>query len=233
MIVLLKKPKKSIFVAPTKEMFRSLFIFLLIFGMGVWSLQADGQAWISHSLDLKVSSVLTVGFQQEQRFNEVMIMDPYLSNIEGRIAFKAGKRVQLALAFRREGQEKGEAVLRENRPFLDFSWVVFKNEKTTFDLRLRTEYRNYDADDGVDHWRFRLRLRLVTKATVGNIKINPFVAIEPFGDTKDDEINRYRFYAGVTVPLTKNAGFVLSYIRQGTRNKETLDILATGFKLSF
>ncbi len=227
------KPKKSFVAIPTKSIILSLLLFSMFLGMGVTCLHADGQAWVSNSLDLKISPTFTVGFQQEQRFNEVTIMDPYLSNIEARIAVKTGKRTQFALAFRREGQTKADSVLRENRLFLDFSWAVLKNKKTTVDLRLRSESRNFEANDGDDHWRFRLRLRLVTKMTVGGIRFDPFLAIEPFGDTKADAINRYRFYAGVTVPLGKNAGFVLSYIRQGTRDKESLDILGTGFKLSF
>ncbi len=204
---------------------------MLCFGAQI--IRGDGQAWVSNSLDLKISPSFVVGFQQEQRFDEMTIMDPYLSNVEAKISVNTGKRTQLSIAYRREGKSSDGDVSRENRMFFDVSRIVFKNETSSLDVRLRCESRNFEAGAGTDHWRFRLRLRWRTRVAIGAIMVKPFMAIESFGDTKADALDRYRFYAGLVVPLGKHAGLVLSYIRQGTRDKESLDILGTGFKLSF
>jgi hypothetical protein len=192
---------------------------------GVQNLWGEGQAWIGNFLEFRASSRFAVSFQHERRYNKIILADPYLSNIEAKLSFKIWKRTIVAFGYRREGRLNAEVVLSENRLFGDISQVVFKGRGSELDLRLRCEYRDFDAGAGADNWRFRLRLRWRTQAM--------FVAIESFGDTRVDILNRYRLYVGVTVPLGSRVTWILQYIRQGTRGKEPVDAVGTGFKIIF
>lgn len=223
MIVLSRKSKKSVL---------SLFLPLLLLA-GVQPLRGDGQAWITNSLEFKGLSRFAVSFQHEKRYNEIVVADPYLSNIEAKLSLKILKRTTVAFGYRREGRLDAEVALSENRLFGDISQVVFKGGLSELDLRLRCEYRNFEVGAGIDHWRLRLRLRWRTRAMIGTLELKPFVALEFFGDTKADALNRYRGYIGVAAPLGSHATWILNYIRQGTRGKEPVDVLGTGFKLAF
>lgn len=223
MIVLFKKSKKSAF-----PLFLPLFLLV-----GVQPLRGDGQAWITNSLEFKGLSRFAVSFQHEKRYNEIIVADPYLSNIEAKLSLKILKRMTVAFGYRREGRLDAEVVLSENRLFGDISQVVLKGGRSECDLRLRCEYRNFEVRAGIDHWRFRLRLRWRTRAMIGTLELKPFVSLEFFGDTKADALNRYRGYIGVAAPLGSHTTWILNYIRQGTRGKEPVDVLGTGFKLAF
>ena len=223
MIVLLNKSKKSVLL---------LFLLLLLLAGGQ-PLRGDGQAWITNSLEFKGLSRFAISFQHEKRYNEIIVADPYLSNIEAKLSLKILKRTTVAFGYRREGRLNAEVVISENRVFGDIAQVVFKGGQSEWDLRLRCEYRNFEEGAGKDHWRFRLRLRWRTRAKIGTLVLKPFMALEFFGDTKADDLNRYRGYIGVAVPLGSHATWILNYIRQGTRDKEPVDVLGTGFKLVF
>jgi hypothetical protein len=207
-----------------------IFIFILVLGQSVL---ADEQSWFKNTLDLSISSRIKAKFSQEIRHNELTFMVPYLTNWEGGLDISLFKNLSISLLYRRQNEEKASYMLKENRFMIDVNWRKKLGQKFTFDARVRTEIRNFRESRVENHLRFRLRLRLRGKCKIGKLALNPFIAIEPFGDTLKDEINRFRFYLGTVFPLGEHIGFLLSYIRQSTKDKETLHILNSGFQLKF
>jgi hypothetical protein len=193
----------------------------------------DGQGWLNNSLTFKIDSRFSLKFANERRCNEVTYTDPYLLNWQGGIVYNLSKKLYVSFMYKREDTKKTTYVQHENRYNLETGWKTSLSKKTVFDIRFRIEIREYEEGKAEDHLRVRLRLRIKSKMKVGQLEVEPFIALEPFADTRTDDLNQYRFYAGFIFPMGKNVGFVVNYIRQGTKNKESLNILNTGFEFKF
>ena len=205
---------------------------LLVLLTGVTMFAAE-QGWINNSLSFKINNKFTLKFTNESRYEELTYSNNFMKNWQGGIVYNISKKLYFAALYKREDTQKTGYILHENRITLETGWKTKLSKKLDFDVRFRAEIRGFEEDLSENHIRFRLRLRIKTKTKIGKMKINPFIAMEPFGDTKDDEINRYRFYAGFVFPMGKHAGFVINYIQQGTKDKDTIHILNTGVELKF
>ncbi len=206
--------------------------FMLVAISGIMT--ASNESWINNSLTLKVNAKVNLVASNESRYRTLTFSDgPFLKNWQAGFTYKLPKNFSLGIAYKRENTEKSTYLLTENRITFDAGWKTKFSSKCAFDIRLRTEVRGFEKDLGTNHLRFRLRLRVKTKMALGNIKMSPYIAFEPFGDTKNDEINRYRLYIGTGITLTKNASWAVKYVRQGTKDKETLHALVTGINLKF
>lgn len=208
----------------------SLGVFLL---PAVQPLQSESQGWMSHSLSYQAGTRLTLSLSNEMRFEKPAFSDRYLYNWLGMIAYRISGGFYAAAGYQLEKTKTLQFTLEENRIVFDVGWRKQIAKKLELGIRLRIESRKFDDDLAEDQMRFRLKVRLSTQLRPGSFTVRPFAAIEPFGDDKDKEINRYRFYAGIIFPVSGNLGILVGYIRQATKNRETLHILNTGLKLSF
>lgn len=206
-----------------------LGVFLIL---AVYPLHGDSQGWITNSLSYKFGSRLTIVLSNEMRFETPGFSDRYLYYLRGMIAYRMGGGFYAAAGYHLEKTETLQFTLEENRFVVDVGWNKRFAGKFHLGVRLRAENRSYDADLAEEHFRFRLKVKLSTHMNLGVLKIRPFIAVEPFGDTEDKEINRYRVYAGAVFPVIRNVGIVLGYIRQTTKNRETLNVFNTGLKIS-
>lgn len=197
------------------------------------TVSAEDQGWINHSLTLKVNARISLKVTQEARHREITFADAYLRNWQGGVIWKASSRIQLAAYYKRESSDALESFIHENRFTVDGVWDLPVNKDSRFDVRFRTEIREFEDGLKEDHLRFRLRLRFRTRFSLGGLTLKPFLAVEPFADTLADKINRNRLYLGFGVPLTAHAQWVVNYIRQDTSGKETVHILNTGVDLKF
>ena len=211
----------------------SVCLAVMVVYLTVTTLVADSQAWINNCLTFKINPNFSLRLSNETRCNELTYMGTYLKNWQGGIVYNPSKNLYVSFLYKREDSKKTSYILHENRFSLESGWKVNLSKKAAFDIRFRTEIRGYEDDLAKDHLRFRLCLRIKTKMKIGQLKLDPFIAIEPFADTMVDEIFRYRFYAGFVFPMGKHAGFVINYIRQGTKDKESINILNTGVELKF
>ena len=193
----------------------------------------DGQAWLKNSATFKINSNLSLKLTQEARYHEVTFMDSYLHNWQGGLVYKLPKNFYVIFLYKREITKKTNFNLAENRFTLESGWKTKVNEDLDFDWRFRTEIRRYDKDLSQNHLRFRFRIRLKGEIRVGELQLKPFIGTEPFADTIKDTIFRNRFYLGTAIVLSGNADFIVNYIRQDTRDKETIHILNSGIDLKF
>ncbi len=216
-----------------KKIYTSIGLAMMLVLMAGSTLFAEEQGWINNSLSFKINKKFTLKFTNESRYNELTYTNNFMRNWQGGIIYNFSKKFYFAVLYKREDTQKSQFLLHENRFTLETGWKTKLSKKLDFDIRFRVEIRGFEEGLSDNHLRFRLRARVKTKMKIAQLKLNPFIAVEPFGDTIVDEIFRYRFYAGFVFPMGKHAGFVLNYIRQGSKDKDTIHILNTGVELKF
>ncbi|MGD9898113.1 MAG: DUF2490 domain-containing protein [Calditrichaceae bacterium] len=212
-------------------------IILLFIGFGITSSFASDQGWNTKSLSLKANDKLTLALSQESRYQELTYLgSSFLSNVQAGFIYKLPHNLYFGLAYKREHQEKSTFTSYDNRIIVDSGRKTNLVGNLNLDTRLRFEFRNYEQPQVEDHMMYRLMFKFSYKLKFGNLNLTPFIATEPFGDTKEDTqqfINRHRLYAGTGISLMEHVGFVVNYIRQDLKDNETLHVLSTGIKLSF
>jgi hypothetical protein len=160
-------------------------------------------------------------------------MDTYLTNWQGGLVYDFAEKFYAAVLYKRENTRKTAFTLAENRFTLEGGWKTELRKDLTVDCRLRTEIRNFDDGLENNHLRFRFRIRFKSKLKIGKLNLEPFIATEPFADNLKNSVFRNRFYLGTYIVIRKNVKLNIGYIRQDTRDKETLQILNSGVDIKF
>lgn len=194
---------------------------------------ADTQGWNNNSLTFGLSSKWSLKLTNELRADELTYMDPFLKNFQGGLVYKLPSNFYIAALYKRENTKKADFNLAENRYTFEGGWKTALGKTWDMDMRIRAEVRRFDLGLSRNHMRYRFRLRFRTKLKIGKIEFRPFIATEPFADSIQEIIFRNRFYIGSSIPLGKNSSITINYIRQDTKNKQTLHILNTGVDLKF
>lgn len=209
-----------------------LFLFILT---GTWSngFCDTSQAWLTNMVTFSLSSRLDLKISQHGRYLDITYSDPYLKNFQGGIVLKLPKNFYVATLYRRDHVHILDAIYNENRFTLETGWKTKAAEKLDFDIRFRTEIREYEEEVMEDHLRFRLRLRLKSDLNIGKLRLKPFVAAETFGKSKIYTAQASRFYFGTLFPLSDHVEFGISYIWLAIRGAESIHILHSGFELKF
>lgn len=197
------------------------------------NVRADDQGWMNNSLSLKASPSVSLKFTQETRYDELTLADAYLNNWSGGLAWSLGPKIYVSVAYLRETTRKSTANLQENRYTLEAGWRTPLAKTLNFDIRIRNEIRIFEDDLAEDHLRLRLRLRLVQSLTLSSLSLKPFLAVEPFANCRQGQVNSHRIYLGVAFPLSKQLDWTVNYIRQDSSGKDPLHIFNTGFELKF
>jgi hypothetical protein len=211
-----------------------LFLAVLLILQALPSLiYADEQGWNNNSLTVALTSRWSLKLTNEIRANELTLLDPFLKNFQGGLVYKLPGNFYAAALYKRENTKKTEFNLAENRLTFEGGWKTALGKTWDMDMRVRVEVRRFDLGLSQNHMRYRFRVRLRTKLKIGGIEFRPFLATEPFADSIQNRIFRNRFYIGSSIPLSKNASITINYIRQDTKNKQTLHILNTGVDLKF
>lgn len=218
-------------------MMKRKFIFsIVIFILAAGKIRAEVDGWINHAVTLKVTDQLSFKATQEQRFVKPSYAGvPYLQNIQAGISYNLPSNFYVAILYKLENEDMGDFLAQENRISYETGWKIKLGESVQFDTRARLEVRNFQQKVLEDHHRYRFRIRFTAYTHFGQLEVNPFIATEPFGDNKDkttDVIFRNRFYAGFAFPVNGKIKLIANYIRQDTKDKDTLHILNTGIELS-
>lgn len=196
-------------------------------------LLAEGQGWLNNSLNLAVDNEFSLIIKSQIRAHNTTFQDPFLYFLEGGIGYKLPKNFFLNALYRRQTSKSADRQVNENRYVLETGWKTNLNKTFGFDWRFRWEIRRFEQDANVNHLCFRLYTRLTAKIKIGELNLKPFIADEPFYDTKYDAFSQNRFYLGSTFPLGDKVEYVLSYLRQDLKGKDTNHIIYTGFNLRF
>lgn len=219
---------------PFKLILKIIVLFPAIF-FAVWSsgFCDTSQAWLNNSATFTLSSSLGLKLSHESRHLDITYSNPYLKNVQGGIVLKLPHNFYFATLYKREHVEFQDIIYNENRYTLEAGWKTKVAEKLDFDIRFRTEIREFEEEFPDDHLRFRLRLRLISQLRIGKLKLKPFIATETFGKTKVYTVQKSRLYIGTMIPLGEHVEFALSYLWLATRDAESVHILHSGFELKF
>jgi hypothetical protein len=215
------------------EVFFFVFFLVLSILFSSHTLQAEGQGWLNNTLNLTINNNFYLILKSQIRTHDISFQDSFLYFLEGGIGYKLPKNFFIAANYRRQTTKSGLRQVNENRYILDAGWKTNLNKTFSFDWRFRSEIRTFEQDADVNHSRFRLYGRLTAKVKIGELNLKPFIAEEPFWDTKYDALSQNRLYLGTIIPLNEKVEFVLSYLRQDLKNKDTNHIIYTGFNLKF
>lgn len=154
-------------------------------------------------------------------------------NWQGGIVYKLPKNFYIGAFYKREHADLEVLIADENRFTLEGGWKVGLARDLDFDIRIKTEIREYEQKIVEDHLRFRFRFRIKYDTHIGNLRLKPFVATETFGKTKVYTIQRNRLYIGTYLPVSGNVEFKISYLWLYTTDKESIHILDSGVDLKF
>lgn len=217
-----------------KFLLKTAILFPVIF-FAFWSTgRCDtSQAWLKNSATFTISSKWSLKISHEIRNLDITYSNPYLKNVAGGVVFNLPKNLYVSALYKREHVEIRDIIYNENRIILEAGWKTKVAKKLDFDIRFRTEIREFQEEFQEDHLRFRLRLRLKTELNIGKLKLKPFIATETFGKTKIYTVQKNRLYVGTMIPLDEHAAFGISYIWLATRGAESIHILHSGFELKF
>ncbi len=222
-------------------MLRPLKASILFFGLlallGSSSLLfADlSQGWLNNSATFSISPKWDFKLTQEIRCLDVSYADPYMYNWQGGIIYKFPKNFTFGFLYKREhtDRENLEFIADENRFTLQGTWKIGVVKDLDFDVRIKTEIREFDQESVDDHLRFRLRVRFKYNTHIGDLKLKPFIASETFGKSKVYTIQRNRLYLGTYIPVSSKVEFLLNYIWLYTTGKESIHILNSGVDFKF
>ena len=203
----------------------------MFFGLALRSAASDGQSWFEDALTINVGSTWQLKATHELRFGKTSYDETLLQNVSVGLVRKLPWDFSIGILYKREKERTPQGSRLEDRYIADVSWATDVARRASFDTRFLTEVRTFRRGAANDVVRFRLRMRVRTRAPVGVLRMRPFVWTELF--TGQDQPLRNRFSAGVVFHVTPHVGVVLSYIRQDTRGREALNIASTGIQLTF
>ena len=205
-------------------------IFFSIYNLGF---SDTSQAWLKNSITFTLSSKWDLLVSHEIRNLDVSFFNPYYKNIAGGFVFHFPKNFYVSAVYKRVRVEIQDVIYNENRFVLEAGWKTKISEKLDFDIRFRTEIREFEEEYPEDHIRYRLQLRLKTELHIGKLRLEPFIANETLGKAKIYTAQKNRLYLGTMIPMGEHVTFVISYMWLAIKDAESIHILYSGFKLKF
>jgi hypothetical protein len=217
-----------------KHITKTALVFCIIF-FSSWNpgFSDTSQAWLKNSITFTLSSKWDLKIAHETRNLDISFFNPYYKNIAGGFVFHFPKNFYFSAVYKRVHVEFQDTIYNENRYILEAGWETPVANKLDFDLRFRTEIREFEEEFPEDHLRFRLRLMLVSQINLGKLELMPFIANETLGKSKIYTVQKNRFYIGTMIPLGEHVKFNISYMWLATQGAESIHILYSGFNLEF
>jgi len=209
----------------------AIYLFLFLFLILGSILMCEDQGWINNEISFNVNKNWDFAVSNEGRYEEITYQNPYLKNWQAGIIYTLPRNLYLCFRYKRETTDEIQFISAENRFTLESGWKKDLSENLGFDVRFKAEIREFEKELADDHLRLRFRIRLTTAFNIGDLKLKPFIATEPFGDTLSNTIFRNRFYLGTAIVLSDKIDLIINYIRQDTKDQEPIHILNTGFDI--
>jgi hypothetical protein len=211
---------------------KGVLVGLLLIGMLPVSQSAqadsDWEYWTSYGFTDSVSDNVTVNVAQELRY-QGGAGGHYYTHVDIGLDWKVSNWLVLGPYYRHVEEKKNDNWKVEYRPHFD---ATLKGKLFGLDVSNRgmLEYRIKD-----DNEFFRYRNKLTLKLPkITNLKIQPYVAAEPFYDFDADEINKNRLYAGFDFTIFKKLKVNAHYIFENRKTKgDWRDVNVFGIALKY
>lgn len=208
-----------------------LVIFLLVslFYISSFVFAEDWEYWSQYEVGGSINNNLCFKIKPELRFNNDL--SNYYRHFETGLDLKSYKSFALGLYYRIIYVEKNENWKVEHRPHINAE-LKWKTKGCSFSDRNRLEYRIEEKKES-----FRYRNRFMVQFPVFlKLKIQAYLALEPFYDFRANEINKNRAYAGFNCKVVGNFNAGIFYIIEGNLKEddwENVNILGTTLKHNF
>ncbi len=190
----------------------------------------DWEYWSHYEVGGSINEDLDFRVKPELRYDD-NFSNHYYTHFDIGLDWKVKDWFILSPYYRHVNEKKKGDWKVEYRPHLNaiFKWKLLG---LSFDDRNRLEYRIKE-----DKEFFRYINKLTVKLPkVTQLKIQPYIAEEPFYDFDANELNKNRVYAGVNFKVVKNLKGGLYYILESRKSKEdwtNVGILASSLSYSF
>jgi len=190
----------------------------------------DWQFWNIESIEGKLNKGWKVKLEEEFHFGDSM-EELYYHHTDLGLTYKLIYWFSLGIAFRQIYEKNSGEWKEENRPHISgtFKWKIHEFKLKN---KSRLEYRIREGKEKT--MRYRDKLTVIPPLKWTKLGIQPFIADEIFVDFDKGELNRNRFYIGITNKLSENLMLNIFYLWQTSKKqREWLNCNVVGIKLGF
>lgn len=191
----------------------------------------DWQYWNTESASVKLADEWKASVEQEFRWGDDM-HNPYYNHTDVGIAYSGlADWFDLSVNYRHINEEKSGGWKTEYQPNINGT-IKWKFQDFSFSNKSRFEFR--EREDADEVWQYRNKLSITPPIILTEYKIQPYVADETFFDSDSQELNRNRFFSGLTFNITKTLKGELYYLWQRSKSSSSgkwTDYNAVGTKL--
>lgn len=122
---------------------------------------------------------------------------------------------------------------QENRPHLN---ITLKGRLFDLGLSSRSRFEYRDRENKKDLWRYRNKVTVKFPLELTSFKLQPYLADEVFINFDEEDFNKNRLYAGLSLKLSKNIKGEVYYLWQSSKSGgdwKDINVLGTGLKFYF
>jgi len=194
----------------------------------------DFQVWNTAVEEIKINKSSKIALEEEFRFGD-NADEFFYHHYDVGYAYDVNKYLTLGMNYRQVWEKKQShgKFKEENRPHMN---ATLKYTLSGFQLddRNRLEYRHFDYQE--DAWRYRNKLNVKFPWKFTGLKIQPYVADEIFLNLNSIDLNRNRFYSGLSLVIFKDLKAEIYYLLQTSKSSgkwTDANVLGTKIKLLF
>jgi len=191
----------------------------------------DWEYWSHFEIAIPIGNHLDFKIKPELRYNDDFD-NHYYKHVGIGLEWKIARWFVLAPYYRQVEQRGKTEWKSEHRPHLNatFKWTLFGLH---FSDRNRLEYR--DKEDGDDSFRYRNKFT-VKLPKVTRLKMQWYLADEPYFDFHVDELNKNRVYIGVDITPVRHLKAGIAYVFESRRKNDewtNYNVCMTSLKYTF
>jgi len=210
-------------------------LFVCMFGSSSFGFDdGDFQFWSTASASFKVTDNWGGKFEEEFRFGDDASQLYYQHSDLGFVYRGLADWLDVGLNFRLVFEKNSAGQWKqENRPHLN---ATFKGKLNGVSVSNRSRFEYRDREDKKDVWRYRNKLTVKLPIELTELKLKPYIADEIFVDFEGAGVNRNRFYAGLSAPISKRLDGGLYYLWQSSKSAGTwkdINVLGIQLKIHF
>lgn len=195
----------------------------------------DFQYWSSANVSLDIDKDWTFIFEEEFRLGGDAGHLYYHHSDLGFVYKSLADWIDLGFNYKQvfERTDSEGKWRQENRPYLN---VTLKGKLLGLDLSDRSRFGYRDRENKKDLWRYRNKVTVKFPLELTSLKLQPYLADEVFINFDEEDFNRNRLYAGLSLKLSKNIKGEVYYLWQSSKSGgdwKDINVLGTGLKFYF
>ena len=192
----------------------------------------DFQIWHTDAQEIKINKEFRLAFEEEFRWGD-NANDFYYHHYDAAFIYGVNKYFDVGLGYRQIYEKKKGEFKEENQPNI-IAAVKWELLGYKLEDRSRLEYRHYDYQ--TDFWQYRNKFTMKLPWKFTRIEIQPYLADEIFLNLDGIDLNRNRFYSGLSLVIFKDLKAEIYYLFQVSKSSgkwTDANVLGTKIKCLF